>query len=33
MINRKNILNHIIRLAVKSITNEINFYYVIDSDF
>ena len=29
----KNIVNHIIRLAVKSITNEINFYCVIDSDF
>lgn len=33
MINRKNIVNHIIKLVVKSITNEINFYYVIDSDF
>lgn len=33
MINRKNIVNYIIRLAVKSITNEINFYCVITSAF
>ena len=33
MINRKNIVNHIIKLAVKSITNEINFYYVSASAF
>ena len=33
MINRKNIVNHIIRLAFICITNEINFYCVIDSDF